>query len=397
MKSAKAEVNIPMKKLAWLTVLFLLVPAVLGEAAPESARLNPQTVDCTQCHTCLVPTKENPCLRPCPRVSNEAVPLEKVGPKIVILDELQEVEDLYVPVRFNHDTHAHMSTTVEGCQMCHHYNEGRLQPASCKECHPKDIVHENIAQPGLKGAYHRQCVGCHSKWDRNTDCVICHEKKSGGPLNGTAVTFSDKRHYAVIQTRDMIVYKTGYEENDQVPFNHKLHAEKYDRTCGDCHHQQGCEVCHDHSLAELRPMKDKDPDVMHELCFTCHKEDDCTQCHGRKVDESFSHIATGWPLKKHHEDLHCRDCHMQRGIFAKLDTDCSSCHPQGWKINEFDHAITGVALDEVHKEADCMDCHHGDAKVADGAIVITGSMFASRCDSCHDDNRTYNREKGFSG
>lgn len=375
-------------------IYFIVFISTAGMAGAEMEQQHP-AVDCVQCHSCLNPTPEDPCLKPCPRPLGAMAPLATQGPEAVILDELQKVEDLYVPVRFNHATHAHMSSTVEGCQMCHHYTEKGAIPASCKSCHPVDIIHENIAQPGLKGAYHRQCVGCHTQWDRNTDCAVCHEKKSGGPLNGQAVTPSEAKHYRAVPMRDLIVYTTNYGENDKVPFHHKTHAYKYDRNCGDCHKQQGCEACHDQHAAALKPMGDLTPEAMHDHCFVCHENDTCEHCHGRDPNDVFNHAASGWSLKPYHERLHCLDCHIQRGNLRKLDNRCTNCHSEGWKAETFNHATTGVPLDEVHSQADCVACHEGSLREAQGNLVPNASGVTYSCAGCHDDKRKYAPEKRF--
>jgi hypothetical protein len=81
-----------------------------------------------------------------------------LGPDVVILDELQK---LYDPVRFDHRAHAQMVSFSGGCEVCHHYTPPDADHPACVSCHPKEIAHEDIAQPGLKGAYHRDCLDCH--------------------------------------------------------------------------------------------------------------------------------------------------------------------------------------------------------------------------------------------
>lgn len=379
-----------------LRLLGIFILLLNGTIASDAQSQHQQSgIDCTLCHVSLDASKEDPKLKPCPRHAGSVVRLENMGPDIVILDELQELEDLYVPVRFNHKTHAHMSSTVEGCNMCHHYNEASATPSSCAACHPKDVIHENLAQPGLKGAYHRQCIGCHVQWDQNTDCVICHEKKAGGPLHGSAVSYSNVRHYPPVQMRDLIVYQTGYDTDDTVPFHHKTHAYQYDRNCGDCHHQQGCDACHAQQRVELKPMGDLSPEEMHDHCFVCHGDNDCNFCHGRAVDDVFDHAITGWPLKVYHQKLHCMDCHTQRGEFTKLNNDCVTCHLKGWNLDEFKHTVVGVPLDDVHENAACEDCHGGDIETVQNTIVLKSAEIESTCTNCHDDNRAYDAMRGF--
>lgn len=376
------------------TPLFILIMTLLITSASFAAHED-QQLDCKQCHKCLNPTKEDPCLVPCPRNTSQVLPLERLGPDIVILNQLEDVEDLYVPVRFNHKTHAHMSSTADGCVMCHHYNEGKIAPAACATCHPKEIIHENLAQPGLKGAYHRQCIGCHTKWDPNTACVFCHEKKAGGPLHGLTTKPSTERHYEPVKMRDLIVYETEYDTGDKVPFHHRTHAMKYDRNCGDCHIHQSCEACHTQGMTELKPMGDIAPDEMHDHCFVCHGDAECEHCHGRETDNVFSHDVTGWPMKPFHNPVHCRDCHTVRGEFVALNPSCKSCHASGWPLDGFDHAITGVKFDETHAEAECENCHGDSLSTEGGVILAQKDVITVSCSECHDEDWKYDPAVGF--
>jgi octaheme c-type cytochrome (tetrathionate reductase family) len=119
--------------------------------------------------------------------------------------------DYYEPVRFTHRTHD--VNADSDCSVCHHryalgdddrvgqdlktmheeMMEVRITGASCLSCH-EDLTekpqqkcshcHIDSNEPdypariGLKGAYHRQCIGCHQNQPRTaqapTDCVGCH-------------------------------------------------------------------------------------------------------------------------------------------------------------------------------------------------------------------------------
>jgi hypothetical protein len=67
------------------------------------------------------------------------------------------------------------------CMGCHHNSPASLTPPKCASCHGKtpDIA---TGKPGLKGAYHGQCITCHQQMEVKavlaTDCVKCHEKKA---------------------------------------------------------------------------------------------------------------------------------------------------------------------------------------------------------------------------
>jgi hypothetical protein len=40
----------------------------------------------------------------------------------------------------------------------------------------------------------------------------------------------------------------------------------------------------------------------------------------------------------------------------EIDNNCTSCHKNFTK-DEFDHKLTGLVLSEIHNELDCKDCH----------------------------------------
>lgn len=364
-------------RLSVLLALLVACPATFL-AAQES---DEQALDCSSCHVCENPTAADPCLRKqqCPRHELSTRLEADMGPDVVILDQL---EDLYVPVRFDHAAHAGMVEMGEGCETCHHFTPPNSEHPACRECHPASIQHEDLAQPGLKGAYHRQCMDCHTEWDHDTKCEVCHAKKAGGRLHGTATTFSHERHYDAIGMKELIVFETEYDEGDKVPFHHLNHSRKYELNCSLCHVQQSCSQCHVNG-SESHPMGSPDEVDMHDTCYICHQDNECETCHGRDPDDLFDHASTGWPLKPYHAELHCRSCHGSTGKYTRPDPACSNCHPGGWDADSFDHAVTGVALGEIHLEADCSDCHQA------------GPGEASSCDACHDDGRRYDRRVGF--
>jgi len=124
-------------------------------------------------------------------------------PEIVILDKL---EHLYSSVEFDHEYHLDIAddctychhhsvgipTTNEKCFKCHN-SESVLESVACKNCHSfepfsarylsekeaeKDIYH--IDKPGLKAAYHLNCLKCHVEMAGPSDCEGCHERTELG-------------------------------------------------------------------------------------------------------------------------------------------------------------------------------------------------------------------------
>ena len=101
-------------------------------AQTQSTNHSLQNISCKTCHTCDVPTKQNPCLVVCPR--NEMITVRQTpeqGPDIIKIDNLV---NKYQPVTFTHKTHAQMSEMSGGCANCHHYNTtGPI--LACADCH----------------------------------------------------------------------------------------------------------------------------------------------------------------------------------------------------------------------------------------------------------------------
>jgi hypothetical protein len=72
-------------------------------------------------------------------------------------------------------THFHGSEDVV-CQGCHHHGSIGNRPALCENCHGEPFRKSDLYTPGLKGAYHRQCLGCHLSMGLQTEsnCTVCH-------------------------------------------------------------------------------------------------------------------------------------------------------------------------------------------------------------------------------
>ena len=47
------------------------------------------------------------------------------------------------------------------CQGCHHHSPPAEKPPACSSCHGETIEGADAFRPGLVGAYHQQCIGCH--------------------------------------------------------------------------------------------------------------------------------------------------------------------------------------------------------------------------------------------
>ncbi len=78
--------------------------------------------------------------------------------------------------------HGKEATTL--CAGCHHNSPASAEPPKCASCHGgiSTFQANRDGRPGLKGAYHGQCITCHQKMKIEkpvaTDCISCHKKRT---------------------------------------------------------------------------------------------------------------------------------------------------------------------------------------------------------------------------
>ena len=124
-------------------------------------------------------------------------------PEQVSLDSMAE---LFQGVEFDHSMHTDLG---EDCSACHHHTTGtgttdercvschadseEVSSVGCRDCHVAkpfsaeqinqellDRYQFHIDQPGLKAAYHWNCIGCHEEMDGPTGCQDCHSRTPEG-------------------------------------------------------------------------------------------------------------------------------------------------------------------------------------------------------------------------
>ena len=382
-------------------VVLVLVVAVTSSFADDKAKPDapvppaPATdADCTKCHTCAKPSAQSPCLRECTRhqeeVFTEARAHGLMPEGTILLDMLSDVKDEtdhFGPVPFDHTGHADWAEIAGGCQVCHHHTpEGEAHPA-CRTCHEHSYRHEDLSKPGLKGAYHRQCMGCHREWTHETKCSTCHLPRIGDPEHPVSVGDPglpprDAFHKPIPEP-ELEKYPNAHppEEGSVVLFYHKRHSTSYGFKCAECHRGDTCARCHEKGKQHVQVVGKQGS--RHDACDTCHQiENACDHCHlkpGAPAPKPFEHAQTGWPLNKYHVKLKCRDCHKEMP-FRKLERECTACHK--WDSDSFDHAVTGQTLNEDHADVDCGDCH-ADNKYGQ----------PPRCDECHDEEVTFPQQR----
>lgn len=123
------------------------------------------------------------------------------APEVIEIDSLSK---LYGPVTFDHGAHVAMAT----CADCHHHTTGtgtadpscarchdgkeEAESVSCSDCHAAEPFNDeglkrmenhelfHMDKPGLKGAYHLNCITCHQEIGGATGCQDCHTMTEAG-------------------------------------------------------------------------------------------------------------------------------------------------------------------------------------------------------------------------
>jgi hypothetical protein len=290
------------------------------------------------------------------------------------MQKLVSVEDLYEPVIFSHRVHAEMSEMSGGCEMCHHYNPpGSV--VTCDNCHEPKRQRTDITKPDLKGAYHRQCMDCHSQWSEKVACESCHELKESGKSAFTGKDYEKEKVHPELKVPSKLVYNTSYEKGKLVTFFHNEHTGIYGLECKSCHKQESCAKCHSDKQKEKGVKVSLE--IKHKTCSACHdtkSKTACVSCHSSGEMSSFNHLVrTGFELKGYHSKLSCTSCHQTKSVFTGLNSSCNNCH-SGWNSSNFNHKVTGLILDDTHIEFDCSDCHENEDFSKNPS-----------CEGCHDD------------
>lgn len=290
-------------------------------------------------------------------------------PEVIILDQ---VPGCYGSVRFDHRVHVQMSAIKDDCKACHHELPAgarlanTVSPRSCRSCHEPQVVSVTADKPGLRGAYHRQCLSCHRDWAHENGCGFCHTSSSAVRTDAERSPHGAAPRATAQQT---YLYQTGHKAMPLVTFRHEDHVKDFGLKCTDCHAGNSCGQCHGAGIT--RPVVNRQ-----QSCYGCHAESRCVTCHQLKEREKFDHgTRTGWYLRPGHASLACNECHTAQGVArTPKQDDCGACHAKRWGDAKFDHARTGVALYGDHALFDCLFCHRG----GDRRMVAT-------CSACHED------------
>jgi hypothetical protein len=328
-----------------------LASALAATMGPDQAQAGPEADTCVNCHADGAPAVvELP-------TTDEGADEASLG--IIIIENLS---NLYGPVPFDHANHAEMSEMSGGCSNCHHGNEdGTI--AACRTCHAPSISEATLEQPSLKGAYHRQCLGCHRDWTHANACGFCHEQQveSDEDQLGHDPTDILTVPHKNATSQDVYVYETEHSVASVVTFQHRDHFERYGLKCVDCHRGDSCARCHDAQQADQVVASPTAMRIDHlESCCNCHMKENCGFCHDQQQRPRFDHATSaGWSLEPHHDSLRCAQCHGEPRDFRSPSRSCGECHSSFADEGGFDHGVTGVPLLGSHAHYECQRCHAG--------------------------------------
>lgn len=137
----------------------------------------------------------------CPMPGGLALAAE--APDQISLDTMVE---LFEGVEFDHAMHSELG---EDCSVCHHHTTGTgtvdercischadgggIAVVACRSCHVAEPFSAeainrvsqlryqfHVDKPGLKAAFHWNCVACHEVMDGPVECQSCHTRTAAG-------------------------------------------------------------------------------------------------------------------------------------------------------------------------------------------------------------------------
>lgn len=160
---------------------------------------------CTACHSVSVETPDFSELNNKEKeaLAKKALGKPAAGHRMLSDEHIPEtvtigiMQDKYEPVKLPHRRIVHkLSSVIKEskiagsfhqnettlCAACHHHTAPTKRPPACVSCHGIKAEMAQNNRPGLKGAYHGQCIICHQKMEIQkpaaTDCAGCHPKRS---------------------------------------------------------------------------------------------------------------------------------------------------------------------------------------------------------------------------
>ena len=333
------------------------------------------------------------------RLGPKAPGLKDMKHRYMVLDSpvvktpKEPFDDVYGPVRFMHAKHA---AVLGDCLTCHHYrpkDEKASETVRCSACHQQSFNPDLLGRPGLKAAYHQQCMGCHDEMKNGPvgctdchaknvpdhkelvnlpdnpdpvavtkECLRCHDKAAEDMLTSAHWRWQGPSPYTVGREKRVDMGKATNTINNfcvALPSNWPR--------CTSCHAGYGwkdadfdftdktkmdCLVCHDTTMTYRKVPTDAGlpyPQLnLKEIAQKVGKPNrkNCGDCHfsgggGDAVKHGDMNGVLYWPSKS------C-DVHM-----GGMDFQCQECHTTN------NHRISGrsLSLPVAEGSRTCEDCH----------------------------------------
>ncbi len=280
------------------------------------------------------------------------------------------------------------------CSACHDDLADR-PPQSCKRCHAGPNEVDDPARLGLKGAYHRQCIGCHEQHmepaPAPTECSSCHHPWT--PDHSTLVTLAanpspqdvtracldchtrvgtDLLGTAHWNWKGQSPNLTGYEHRTDISLslmvnNYCIAIGSNPHTCATCHIGYG--------------WTDSGFD------FSDPEQIDCLVCHDTTGDYRKDPLAAGLPDPA----LDLAPIAQKVGRPSRLT--CGSCHFQSGGAPNAKHGDLEPTLSNPPGDLDfhmgalqmrCQDCHTTERHRISGASQTAPAVEGRfHCEHCH--------------
>ena len=375
--------------------------------------------------------------RPIP-AAKRVTPSIDDAPKVHLLDSpvINKYSDLYVPVHFMHSKHVNV---VKDCTICHHripreegdkYGEPttlselvrrKTIPKKCQSCHEHPFDPKMLHKPGLKGSYHRLCLGCHRESEQKMEKWLVDYRAVVKGLAGS-------RSLVHRAPTDCISChaKNGTDHRDLVRIESKADALGITKVCLSCHEVQArAMLCTAHWNwqgpspftvgHERRVDLGKRSQVINNSCIALSGNwPRCTSCHvgyGWR-DEAFDFNDMG--------KIDCLVCHDTTGAYRKSASGAGfpeasvdllkvaqgvgrpsratcgmNCHFSGGASDAIRHGSMNAALLaptrnlDVHMGVDgmdfrCVDCHKTrNHRISGRSVSVPAVEGYLSCQVCH--------------
>ena len=362
--------------------------------------------------------------------------------------------DDYEPVRFSHRIHD--ALTGGDCGVCHHRHSSDEKdrvgvdlkeyhdmmgmklggpcaschddmsshpPQSCGRCHGLPNEKDSPSRIGLKGAYHRQCIGCHERQlkpaSAPTACASCHHpwtpdhaslveiagKPAPRDVTRNCLTCHPKVGHDVLQTahwnwKGGSTTLKGYEHRIDVSLTMMVNNSCFAisanlQECASCHIGYGwvdanydfsdpagidCLVCHDTTGTYRKvPGTGGLPDPLLDLTAIARKvgrpsRQACGSCHFASAGASYTKHGDLEPILA--DPPAEFDMHM-----GTLQMRCQDCHTTE------EHRIAGMSMSApaVEGRVRCEKCHGESPHGVAGMLSrhLDDHVRAVACETCH--------------